>query len=69
MRVINADGSQPEMCGNGLRCFIHFVVDELGISEPDTVVETGAGALPCSWRRNDSGEFLVRVSMGVPTWS
>ena len=41
MRVVNADGSEPEMCGNGLRCVAAF----LGNAEQRFAIETGAGAL------------------------
>lgn len=44
MRIFNADGSEAEMCGNGLRCFIRFLAD-LGIKRPFYHVETGAGIL------------------------
>lgn len=44
MRYFNADGSEAEMCGNGLRCFIVFLVSR-GLAEPGVFVpvETGAG--------------------------
>ena len=42
MRIYNRDGSEAEMCGNGLRCFIHFL-KELGIERTVYEVETKAG--------------------------
>ena len=42
MRIFNRDGSEAEMCGNGLRCFIHFL-KELGIQREIYHVETLAG--------------------------
>ena len=43
MRIFNADGSEAEMCGNGLRCFIRFI-RETGISRRSAFrVETNAG--------------------------
>lgn len=63
MRLHNADGSEPEMCGNGIRCLARFAAD-LGVAprEGRFVVDTGAGVivpelLPAG---------LVRVDMGVP---
>jgi len=59
MRVVNADGSEPEMCGNGLRC----VALALAGSEESFVVDTGAGAKECTLHRSASG-WSVTVSMG-----
>lgn len=42
MRIFNADGSEAEMCGNGLRCLIHFL-HELGINRSIYFIETVAG--------------------------
>lgn len=45
MRMFNPDGSESEMCGNGIRCFSRFLKDQ-GLWEADRVeVETGAGLL------------------------
>ncbi len=43
MRVINSDGSEPEMCGNGLRCFVRYLHDRGMTAGPSVAVETGAG--------------------------
>lgn len=48
MRVLNADGSEPEMCGNGLRCVGHYLLTEGHVEADSTFsVETGAGVLSC----------------------
>ena len=47
MRIFNADGSEAEMSGNGMRCLVKFAVDD-GIVTPsgdEFDVETGAGVL------------------------
>ena len=68
MRMFNADGSEGEMCGNGIRCFYKFVVDHGLIQQPDGPldVETNAGILSIvpKW----DGETIVgaRVDMGTP---
>ena len=46
MQMFNADGSEAEMCGNGIRCVAKYVYDH-GICRRDTLrIETGAGVLP-----------------------
>lgn len=42
MRIFNSDGSEPEMCGNGLRCAAKFLFDR-GYAPADMTVETLAG--------------------------
>jgi len=70
MRMFNADGSEAEMCGNGVRCvakyaYDHGLVDSLQIS-----VETGAGALPLQLFTNSRNKVdRVRVNMGKPRLS
>jgi diaminopimelate epimerase len=68
MVVRNADGSRPEMCGNGLRCVALHVATRR--ADPGVlIIETDAGARTCRVDavRNDSGEaeFYVTVDMGV----
>src|SRR5690349_10177761 len=53
MRMFNADGSESEMCGNGIRCVAKFAVDR-GISRANPLrVETGRGVLSIRWERGD----------------
>ena len=62
MRIFNADGSEAEMCGNGIRAFAKWA-HELGlVKEKRISVETGAGILYPELL--DSG--LVKVDMGKP---
>lgn len=44
MRIFNPDGSQADMCGNGVRCLSKFAVDKK-IAKPEHTVETGAGII------------------------
>jgi len=46
MRIFNSDGSEPEMCGNGIRCLAKFMQD-LDIPAPDYryLIQTGAGLI------------------------
>src|SRR3982750_2932587 len=47
MRVLNSDGSEAEMCGNGLRCVVKELYDRGGLRKPQLAIETGAGRLVC----------------------
>jgi len=60
MRMWNPDGSESEMCGNGVRCFANFVRDE-GLTDATSIpVETGAGRLVL----DVLADGHVRVDMG-----
>ena len=61
MRVINADGSEPEMCGNGLRCVA------LAVGTGAVVIDTGAGTKTCTVHAEPHGA-TVRVDMGPVRW-
>jgi diaminopimelate epimerase len=61
MRVLNADGSEAEMCGNGIRCVALELHERGGIAEREIALETGAGRLVCEL---EGGQ--VTVSMGAP---
>lgn len=66
MRIINADGSEPEMCGNGIRCFARYVWENGLVSSEEFSVETGAGVLrPCMIFEHGTVK-AVRVDMGEP---
>jgi len=62
MRLLNSDGSEAEMCGNGIRCLAQFAL-ELGIEAPTGVfkVETQAGAMAVTLQ-----DALFSVDMGPP---
>ena len=67
MRIFNADGTEAEMCGNGIRCFAGVVHDE-GLSDKEEfTVETGAGILVPRLQLADGKLQGVRVDMGEPT--
>ncbi|RKG97247.1 diaminopimelate epimerase [Corallococcus carmarthensis] len=64
MVVHNADGSIAEMCGNGLRCAVKYLVDHSGQHPALIDVETGAGVLTCEPGYGDGGVVGVDISMG-----
>lgn len=69
MTVINADGSVPQMCGNGLRCFVKYLADRHDVYGDAMFVTTGAGRLMCEMIRHPGGRVAeVSVKMGVPTF-
>lgn len=67
MRMFNADGSEGEMCGNGIRCVAKFAVDR-GISAKNPLrIETGRGVLEVAWQRGSDGKVAnASVMMGAP---
>ena len=64
MVVINADGSIPEMCGNGLRCVALHLARKLGVEQGKLVFDTDAGVKPCTID-DTGGRGLVTVDMGI----
>jgi diaminopimelate epimerase len=62
MIVVNADGSRPEMCGNGLRCVAAFVAERHGDAVLD--IDTDAGVRACRILGRDGGVASVSVDMG-----
>ena len=65
MRIFNADGSEPEMCGNGIRCFARYLLSgDKFFSDDDLTVETGAGVLTVSMKYD-----LITVDMGEPIFN
>jgi diaminopimelate epimerase len=70
MRIFNADGSEAEMCGNGIRCLARYAVEE-GMVPADAklvTIETGAGVLTLELFREEGVVRSVRVDMGPPNF-
>jgi diaminopimelate epimerase len=67
MRVLNADGSEAEMCGNGIRCVARHLRERLGVADEVIPVETLAGVKPCRIRTGADGAVAsVAVGLGAP---
>ncbi len=65
MRIFNEDGSEAEMCGNGVRCFVKYAMDNDYMKPGVAKVETKAGVLEVEGRYED-GRAVVKVNMGKP---
>ncbi len=66
MQMFNADGSEAEMCGNGIRCVAKYVYDH-GLCRQDRLkIETGAGVLSLDLATTGGVVTQVRVDMGEP---
>jgi diaminopimelate epimerase len=69
MRMFNADGSEPEMCGNGVRCLAKYAYDH-GLTRSNPMkVETGRGVLSLSLEVVENKVRQVTVDMGEPILS
>ncbi|MBI2827095.1 MAG: diaminopimelate epimerase [Planctomycetia bacterium] len=66
MRMFNADGSEAEMCGNGIRCVAKYVYDHGICQRPTLRIETKAGVLPIDLEVVDGLVERARVDMGRP---
>lgn len=67
MRMFNIDGSEGEMCGNGIRCVAKYAHDHGLVEKLEVTVETGGGVLSLTMSVDPSGLVeRVRVNMGEP---
>ena len=68
MRIWNADGSEAQMCGNGLRGLAKLAYERGYVAEPAFGVETGAGLREISVCVEAGRVHSVRADMGEPRW-
>lgn len=66
MRMFNSDGSEAEMCGNGIRCVGKFVYDKKLTDKTLVTIETKAGIKTLKLNVKDEKVDTVRVDMGTP---
>jgi diaminopimelate epimerase len=70
MRMWNPDGSESEMCGNGIRCFGKYLFDAGLVGESSVSVATSKGLqhieIQPDGKAPGSAEIMVRVDMGTP---
>ncbi len=66
MRIFNPDGSEPEMCGNAIRCFARYIYDHNIVSKKIIRVETMAGVIVPELILQGETVVSVKVDMGEP---
>jgi diaminopimelate epimerase len=66
MRMFNADGSESEMCGNGIRCVSKFLYDHGLVRKHSHSIETGRGVLKLDLEISGGTVKQVKVDMGEP---
>ncbi len=66
MRIFNADGSEAETCGNGIRCFAKYVYERGMIDRKEFVIETGGGPNRVELDVENGTVTAVRSNMGKP---
>lgn len=66
MRIFNSDGSEPEMCGNGIRCAAKFLYDADLVKKTDMTIDTLVGVKQIHLKIEDGCVFSVTVDMGEP---
>lgn len=70
MRIINSDGSEAEMCGNGIRCFAKYVYDNGIIEKKRFTVETPAGIMEPEITAGAGNKAeLITINMGRPSFN
>ncbi|MEW6010114.1 MAG: diaminopimelate epimerase [Euryarchaeota archaeon] len=67
-RIFNADGSEAEMCGNGIRCFSKFVYDNSIFRQNEIKVETMAGIKTVELEIDRGQAVAMKVNMGLATF-
>lgn len=66
MRIWNADGTEAEMCGNGIRCFAKYVYDHGLTRQQEIRIETLSGIRVAELQVERNRVQSVRIDMGIP---
>jgi diaminopimelate epimerase len=65
-RIFNADGSEPEISGNGLRCAAAYLFHQNKIKPPDVTFLTSIGDRLCNLLEVQNNRSQIRIEMGTP---
>ncbi len=65
-RIFNADGSEPEISGNGLRCAAAYLFHQNKINPPDVTFLTNIGNRLCNLLEVQNNRSQIRIEMGTP---
>ncbi|RFT15220.1 MAG: Diaminopimelate epimerase [Candidatus Saccharicenans subterraneus] len=68
-RIFNADGSEAEISGNGLRCAAAYLFHRQRVNGTTVIFETVAGERSCDLVQRDGHSFELRTEMGEPRFS
>lgn len=68
MRIFNADGTEAQMCGNGVRALFLYARDRRALDGSQATIETVAGIKAVSEVPGGDGGALFSVNMGAPAW-
>jgi diaminopimelate epimerase len=69
MKMFNPDGSEAQVCGNGIRCFAKYVIDNDGYSKTEFTISTLAGIKPIQVFLSQGKVSKVKVNMGMPRFN
>ncbi len=65
-RIFNADGSEPEISGNGLRCATAYLFFQKKVHPPRVTFETSTGERECELLETRDNLFEIKIEMGIP---
>ena len=66
MKIFNSDGSVAKMCGNGLRCFTSYLVNDCGFKKNPLLIETDSGKIEVKWEKFKESAISVEANLGSP---
>ena len=66
MRIFNDDGSEAEMCGNGIRCFCKYIYENDIVKKLKITIETLEGIMISELKISDDKVEAVKINMGAP---
>lgn len=68
-RIFNADGTEPEISGNGLRCAAAYLYFQEKIKSPKIIFSTTVGNRACEFIERKDNQFTFKIEMGIPQFS